>query len=114
MIEIEIRRYRTASGKEPFGDWLSRLRDRQAKARVLVRIDRLESGNFGDSKALRSGVHELRIDWGPGYRVYFGRDGNLLVILLVGGDKRTQAADINRAIEYWQDYKRRSGTDETA
>ncbi len=114
MAAIEIRRYQTASGKEPFSDWLSRLRDNQAKARVLVRLDRLETGNFGDSKALRSGVHELRIDWGAGYRVYFGRDGNLLVILLTGGDKRTQSADIKRAMEFWQDYKRRSGVDETS
>ena len=114
MAEIAIRRYRTASGHEPFSDWLSRLRDRQAKARVLIRIDRLESGNFGDCKAARGGVHELRIAWGPGYRVYFGRDGCSLVILLVGGDKRTQSADIERAREFWQDYKRRSGTDETA
>jgi putative addiction module killer protein len=114
MAQIEIRRYRAASGAEPFNNWLLRLRDRQAKARVLVRIDRLESGNFGDCKALRGGVHELRIDWGPGYRVYFGRDGNLLVILLIGGDKRTQATDIRRALEYWQDYQRRSGFHESA
>ena len=60
------------------------------------------------------GVHELRINWGPGYRVYFGRDGIQLVILLAGGDKRTQAADIDRAVEYWQDYKRKSKDDETA
>lgn len=63
---------------------------------------------------LRGGVHELRIDWGPGYRVYFGRDGNLVVILLFGCDKRTQTTYIQRALGYWQDYKRRSGHDETA
>lgn len=114
MATIEIRRYRGASGDEPFTAWLSRLRDRQAKARVLVRIDRLETGNFGDAKALGGGVHELRIDWGPGYRVYFGRAGDQVVVLLAAGDKRTQAADVKRALEFWQDCKRRSETDETA
>jgi putative addiction module killer protein len=113
MKTIEIRRYLTPTGREPYGEWLSRLRDRQAKARVLVRIDRLENGNFGDSKAVRGGVHELRVDWGPGYRVYFGRDGDAVVILLVGGDKRTQTVDMDRAIEYWNDYQRRTSRDET-
>jgi putative addiction module killer protein len=114
MATIEIRRYRSASGGEPFTAWLARLRDRQAKARVLVRIDRLETGNFGDTKALGGGVHELRIDWGPGYRVYIGRAGDRVAVLLAAGDKRTQAADVKRAQEYWRDYRRRSETDETA
>ena len=105
---IEVRRYRAADGTEPFTEWLSRLKDRQAKARVLVRIDWLQAGNFGDCKSVRDSVFELRIDWGTGYRVYFGREGAAVVILLVGGDKRRQDADIECAVELWQDYKTRS------
>jgi putative addiction module killer protein len=101
---FEIRRYRTAAGKEPFTEWLSSLRDRQAQARILVRLERLELGNFGDCKFLRGGVSELRVDWGPGYRVYFGRDGQTVVVLLCGGDKRRQDADIRKAVELWQEY----------
>ncbi len=101
---FEIRRYRTATGKEPFTEWLSSLRDRQAQARILVRLERLELGNFGDCKFLRDGVSELRVDWGPGYRVYFGRDGQTVVILLCGGDKRKQDADIRKAVDLWQEY----------
>jgi putative addiction module killer protein len=103
----EIRRYRTAAGAEPFTEWLSDLPDRQARARILVRVDRLEVGNFGDARFLRDGVSELRIDWGPGYRVYFGRDGPTVVVLLCGGDKRRQEADIRRALELWQEYRNR-------
>ena len=73
----------------------------------------LEIGHFGDCKRLREGVNELRVDWGPGYRVYFGRDGRTVIVLLCGGDKRKQDADIKRASELWQEYtnrkKRRSG-----
>jgi putative addiction module killer protein len=104
---FEIRRYRTAAGHEPFTDWLSDLADRQARARILVRLERLEIGNFGDSRSLRDGVSELRIDWGPGYRVYFGRDGRTIIVLLCGGDKRKQDADIKRAVKLWQEYEER-------
>jgi putative addiction module killer protein len=106
-MPFEIRRYRTAAGREPFTDWLAELADRQARARVLARLERLETGNFGDVKFLRDGVSELRIDWGPGYRVYFGRDGRTVVILLCGGDKRKQDADIGKAVELWQEYTSR-------
>jgi putative addiction module killer protein len=108
MAAFEIRRYRTAWGKEPFTEWLSRLRDRQARARILVRVERLELGSFGDCKLLRDGVHELRVDWGPGYRVYFGRDGQTVVVLLGGGDKRAQDADIEKAVELWREYAKRA------
>jgi putative addiction module killer protein len=103
-MAFEIRRYRTDAGGEPFTDWLAELADRQARARVLARLERLETGNFGDVKFLRGGVSELRIDWGPGYRVYFGRDGRTVVVLLCGGDKRKQDADIRKAVELWQEY----------
>ena len=78
-------------------DWFERLRDRQAQARIAIRIRRLSLGNFGDVKPVGGGVSELRIDHGPGYRVYFVHRGPMIVILLCGGDKRTQAADIRLA-----------------
>jgi putative addiction module killer protein len=78
-----------------------------------VRINRLAAGNFGDCKALREGVWELKIDYGPGYRVYYARSGRTCVLLISGGDKRNQAADIKRAIEYWEDFQRRNEGDET-
>jgi putative addiction module killer protein len=83
---------------EEFARWLDGLRDIRARARVLVRIERIVAGNFGDSKPVGQGISELRIDYGPGYRVYFTKRGQQLVILLVGGDKSGQAADIKTAI----------------
>ena len=109
-MAFEIRRYRTAAGGEPFTGWLADLPDRQARARTLARLERMEAGNFGDAKFLRDGVSELRIDWGPGYRVYFGRDGRTVIVLLCGGDKRKQDADIRKAVELWHEYgSRRKG-----
>jgi len=105
---IEIRRYVTRTGKDVFGDWLSRLADTQAKARILVRLDRLAVGNFGDSKQLRGGICELRIDWGPGYRVYYALVGSTCLLLLCGGDKRKQSSDIQWAIVYLRDYQERT------
>lgn len=80
-----------------FRDWLDGLKDRQAQARIAQRIVRLQGGLFGDAKPVGEGVSELRVDHGPGYRVYFTRRGSVVVILLCGGDKRTQAKDIQRA-----------------
>lgn len=88
---IEVRQTAT------FSDWLKGLRDANARARIIVRIRRLELGNPGDVKAIGEGVSELRVDYGSGYRVYFVQQGKLVVILLSGGDKRTQAADIAKA-----------------
>jgi putative addiction module killer protein len=82
---------------EVFSNWLRKLRDQKARARIQIRIRRLSLGNFGDVKPVGEGVSELRIDYGPGYRVYFQRIGSLLVLLLVGGAKRTQEADIAKA-----------------
>lgn len=81
-----------------FAKWLGGLRDRQARARIQVRLDRLSLGLVGDAKSVGSGVSELRIDYGPGYRVYFKQQGHEVVVLLAGGDKRTQARDIRRAL----------------
>jgi putative addiction module killer protein len=105
-MAFEIRRYKSTAGGEPFTKWLSDLPDKQARARILARLERLEAGNFGDAKFLRDGVSELRIDWGPGYRVYFGRDGQTVIVLLCGGDKRKQDADIRKAVTLWQEYVR--------
>jgi putative addiction module killer protein len=82
---------------ETFATWVRDLRDRQARARIMVRIDRLALGNPGDVRPVGAGVSELRVDWGPGYRVYFVRRGEALIVLLAGGDKRTQARDIETA-----------------
>ena len=81
-----------------FIKWLDGLRDIQARARILVRIERLATGNPGDVKPVGEGVSELRIDYGPGYRVYFVKQGQTVIVLLAGGDKRTQATDIRTAI----------------
>jgi len=89
-----------------FHRWRSALRDRQAVARINARIRRLAEGNPGDVKSLRDGISELRIDHGPGYRVYFGRDGDVLVILLAGGTKKRQQQDIRAAQARWAAYKR--------
>ncbi len=82
---------------EQFISWFQELRDRRAKARIQARIDRVELGNFGDTKSVGAGVYELRIPYGPGYRVYYVRQGAIVVILLAGGDKSTQNADIKKA-----------------
>ena len=104
---IEILEYLTESGQNPFREWLEGLRDRQARAKIRVRLNRIRLGNLGDCKAVGHGVSELRVPYGPGYRVYFGRKGNTIVILLYGGDKKTQSRDIALAQEYWDDYLRR-------
>ena len=99
--------YRTREGRLPFDEWLRELRDQNAVARVLARIGRVRRGNLADYRTVGGGVCELRVDWGAGYRVYFGRKGAALVILLCGGDKRTQQRDIRLAQEYWNDYESR-------
>lgn len=104
---IDVRRYQTGDGKEPMTDWLLSLREKQAQAKIRLRLKRLEAGIFGDSEPVGEGVLELREHLGAGYRVYFGRHGQTVVILLCGGSKKSQAADIRTAKEYWADWKRR-------
>ena len=87
---MEIQEYVTSSGKSPYNEWLNKLRDIKTQAKILQRIDRLRLGNFGDCKALGDGVYELRINFGPGYRVYYGKKQNILVILLCGGSKKAK------------------------
>lgn len=102
--------YLSPEGKDPYREWLVGLADRQAQARILTRINRMQAGNFGDHKPIAAGVWELRIDWGPGYRVYYAQAGKRLVLLLAGGDKRKQKADIDVAISYWKDWQDREKT----
>jgi len=110
---IEIRHYVSRAGKDVFDGWLSQLDDARAQAKIASRINRLAAGNFGDCRPLRQGVRELRIDWGPGYRVYYAMLGRVCVLLLCGGDKRKQSSDIDRALDYLKDYKERTGHHET-
>ena len=101
----EINNYLTETEQDPYAKWLFKLPDRQAKARVIVRVDRMSTGNFGDVKPLGNGVWEARIDWGPGYRVYYAIAGKKIILLLLGGDKRKQNADVFTAKEFWADWQ---------
>jgi len=105
--EWEIREYLRPNGRCPFRNWLRSLKDVKARAKIRARINRIRLGNFGDCKSVGSGVSEFRIDYGPGYRVYFGRIGEKIVLLLCGGSKKNQEKDINLSKEYWDDYKKR-------
>mgnify|MGYP001564237248 CR=1 FL=1 len=91
-----------------FRKWFDSLKDRKARFRIQARIDRVEMGHFGDVEPVGEGVLELRIDWGPGYRVYFARLGQVVILLLLGGDKKTQRRDIKHAKAYFEDYKARA------
>ena len=99
-----IREYLTADGKNPFRQWLDGL-DLKTRARIQARVLRLSTGNLGDHKGVGHGVWEARVMFGPGYRIYFGRDGRALIVLLVGGDKASQGHDISTAQAYWKAYQ---------
>jgi putative addiction module killer protein len=103
---IEVRQYVTQNGRCPFADWFNGL-DARAAVKVRTAIARMETGNLGDIKSVGDGVLERRIDVGPGYRVYLGRDGNTVIILLSGGTKSRQQADIGAAKALWNEFKRR-------
>ena len=103
---IALRAYTDESGNRPYEIWVGSL-DHVAAAKVAVAMARMESGNFSNTKGVGRGVHEYRIDFGPGYRLYFGRDGETLIILLGGGTKKRQQRDIAIAQAFWMDYKRR-------
>ena len=104
---FELRHFLTASGKDVFDGWLDGVRDQRAQAAILARLDRLELGVLGDTKSAGGGVHELRIDTGAGYRVYYANRGKLILLLLCGGDKSSQAADIKRAVKYLRKFDQR-------
>jgi putative addiction module killer protein len=104
---MDIIHYTTEDGTDVYQEWVDALRDNRARIAILRRVDRAGLGNFGDHKPCRDGVSELRLDIGPGYRVYYFQHGKTLVVLLCGGDKRTQDADINKAVAYKTDFLRR-------
>ena len=105
--EKTILTYVKPDGNTPFNDWLEALRDRKARAIIRTRINRVRLGNLGDCRSVGEGVNELRIKFGAGYRVYFGQEGETIIILLSGGDKSSQDQDIKQAKKYWKDYQRR-------
>jgi putative addiction module killer protein len=105
-MEIKVVFYRTETQKEPFNEWLDDL-DKPVQSIVLERITRLQTGNFGVCKPLKgyAGIYELVINFGPGYRIYYGKQGSVVVILLLGGEKKSQERDIEKAYRYWTHYK---------
>ncbi|HEY9701218.1 MAG TPA: type II toxin-antitoxin system RelE/ParE family toxin [Allocoleopsis sp.] len=102
----EIKYYATNEGKIPFDEWFKSLTDINAQARITLRLERVKLGNLGDSKFVGDGVFELSVDYGQGYRIYFSQIGSTIILLLCGGDKRTQAKDISKAQSYWKHYRR--------
>lgn len=102
-MALSIREYVTVDGKNPFRAWLETL-DVAVRARIQARVLRFEMGNLGDHKSVGAGVWEARLAFGPGYRIYFGKDGRSVILLLVGGSKASQTQDIRRAQGYWRDY----------
>jgi len=102
MDAIEIELYALPSGKEPYTEWESRL-SRDVQAIVSTRLARIRGGNFGNRESVGSGVYELKIHYGPGYRIYYGMRGKTIVILLCGGDKSSQKKDIKKAKEFWEE-----------
>jgi putative addiction module killer protein len=102
---FEINYYEAANGRRPFSEWLENVRDRKARALIRLRLDRLMLGDLGRHRPVGEGVGELKIDFGPGYRVYFGRMGKAIVLLLCGGDKSSQDRDIERAKRYFKEYR---------
>ena len=101
---MDIRKYQSINGRVPFDVWMTKLNDRRAKAKILLRLKRIESGHFGDAKSLGVGIYELRITEGQAYRIYYGRIDDEIVLLLCGGNKATQSKDIKQARQYWSDY----------
>ncbi len=97
--------YRIPNGYEPFTRWFRSIRDTTVRHRIQARIISIETGNFGDRKSVGAGVWELRLDFGPGYRIYYGEVDNTIVLLLCAGDKSSQERDIERAKDYWKEYK---------
>ncbi len=101
----EIQRYTTSDNRVPFDEWFDSLKDVNTQAKIISRLNRITDGNLGDYRSVGEGVCELKINYGPGYRIYFGQIGMTIVILICGGDKSTQDRDIRQAKEYWTDYR---------
>ena len=104
-MKYEVKVYETAPGRSPFDEWINNLKDAEAQITIDLRIGRVKLGNLGKCESVGGGVYELKNYVGPGYRVYFGLIGLTVVLLLCGGDKRTQKKDIKRAQKYLQDFK---------
>jgi len=100
-----IKIYKDEYGNEPFIEWLEAIKDKAMQVRIRSRLLRMEDGNFGDHRSIGEGIFELRLHFGPGYRIYYGQLGNEIVLLLAGGDKSTQKHDIQRVKYYWYDYR---------
>ena len=100
----KLKIYETSEGTRLYSEWLNKLRDVSAVARIRARIDRIEEGNLGQYKALGTGLFDLKFDFGPGYRISFAVDGDIIILLLSGGDKGSQRRDIEKARKYWTDY----------
>ena len=107
MLKLDLQEYLTKTGQSPFNDWLVGLRDLRARARVRTRLDRVSLGNLGDYESVGDSVFELRIFYGPGYRVYYGLESATVMLLLLGGTKGTQRRDIRTAKAYLADYRSR-------
>ena len=103
----EIRHYITPAGRDVYAEWRQHLRDVTAQIAIDRRVNRVADGNFGDHKHISDGVYELRIDMGPGFRVYYAIEGRQVVLLITGGDKSTQRKDIEKACAYWADWQER-------
>jgi putative addiction module killer protein len=101
-----VEHYKTVTGRDLFGEWITALKDTKGQFAILRRIERLENGNFGDHEYVGGGVSELRIAVGPGYRVYYGEESSVIILLLCGGDKSTQNKDISLAKHIWASYRR--------
>jgi len=106
---VEMREYLDADGRSPYAAWFERL-NREAAVKVAAALARMQQGNWSNAKGVGAGVYEYRVDFGPGYRIYFGKDGDRMVILVGGGAKKRQQQDIQTALARWQDYKQRKGT----
>ena len=106
-----INEYEDEQGNSPYADWINNFRDAKVKAKIIMRVDRMELGLFGDSEPIGDGLSELRIHFGAGYRVYYGKEGQQIYLLLCGGDKSSQKKDIKKAKAYWMDHKRRKNND---
>jgi putative addiction module killer protein len=108
---IDVQEYIDEEGKSPFGKWFAGL-NAPAAAKVTTALEKVAKGNFSNVEPAGSGVSEYKIDWGPGYRIYFGKDGETLVILVGGGTKKRQSSDIKTAREHWAEYKKRKRKEE--
>lgn len=106
-MKNELRTYRTKDGKEPFTKWIESIKDKMVKAQITNRLNRVVYGNFGDCESVGNGVYELRIHHGSGYRIYFVKQESALILLLMGGSKKTQDKDIQKAKKYWNEFRER-------